>query len=250
MNLKGPIRIGYPEFIFTTIAFALLVFNYTYVQELPQVASDINFSVELIIGGIVMSFLGQTVQRDEEPVTESTEQKILTYYAMSFVGAILLGIFSPKLPGLTTTEILPGALTAIAITYGVLNAVGEEWTFRGFFGNLILSRTRQAPALGCFVDALLFMLFHLFVYGSSPTALFGVFTGGFLICYADYKTKRLVTGMLTHTSINVVAAGLTIVQPVAFSMMMFGQLSLVVALPVFAVSTVSLYAIRKGAIRL
>jgi membrane protease YdiL (CAAX protease family) len=93
------------------------------------------------------------------------------------------------------------------------------------------------------------MLFHLFVYGSDPSSLVAVFVGGFLICYADYKTRRMATGMLTHISVNLVASGLVIVRPVAISLLMFGVVPAIIALPIVGGSIMATAIIKKASLR-
>ncbi len=230
--MNVPIKIGFPEFIVTAIAAIVLVFNYTYVQQDPQIASDILFAVVLIILGFVLSNLGK-FYKQEDHVDAVEERKITYWFTVSLAGSIMISILSPFLnfDTVQTTNLPQNILTTIAITYGILIAVGEEWFFRGFLGNLILSRV-PLPSLGSFLNAIVFMAYHSYVYHDSNAALVAVLFGGYLICYADFKTGRMITGMLTHMSVNLIAVGLKIVTPVAFALMAFHLIPAFVFVPI------------------
>jgi membrane protease YdiL (CAAX protease family) len=89
--------------------------------------------------------------------------------------------------------------------FGIEMALAEEMFFRGVIFNYLIDMLKH-PTIAIVASAIIFMLYHLGVYGGSTSSLIYVFVGGIILAWVTNKSKNLVPAMLAHATNNVLAA--------------------------------------------
>jgi len=150
--------------------------------------------------------------------------KTLTFIAG---GIILILTINFMLNTVFRVAFLQPPLTASAITYSAkfadipiyiynsLFAISEEYLFRGVILYMILS---YLPLNGIALEgasvagsSLAWVIFHFFVYGSSPLILAFVFFSGIVFGVITVYSNNILAASTIHIVNNLVAAGLTVI---------------------------------------
>ncbi len=156
--------------------------------------------------------------------------KVLTFIAG---GIILILTINFMLNAVFRVAFLQPPLSASAITYSAkfadvpiyiynsLFAISEEYLFRGVLLYFIYSYARNITS-GIFLEmisvsgsSLAWVIFHFFVYGSSPLVLAFVFFSGIVFGFITVYSNNILAASAIHITNNLVAAGLTVIKVTA-----------------------------------
>lgn len=163
--------------------------------------------------GVLRIYVNRKVQVDEQ-LSEREKQNIV-YYTLIALLAMLIGglfvenLFQPKVPA--SVNSLASSMPVVATLFTVDMAVCEEQFFRGELFDLFSFRYAAA---GIVVTAIVFALYHLNVYGSSPEDLAYVLVAGVVLAWVGAKTGRVAVPMLAHVLNNLL--GIVALIPVVF----------------------------------
>jgi membrane protease YdiL (CAAX protease family) len=94
--------------------------------------------------------------------------------------------------------------------YTLLFAIAEEYLFRAVIMYWILNYMRN-QFIAIIGSSLLWVIFHLFVYGSAPLVLAFVFFTGLIFGFTTLYSRSILVASTVHGINNVLAAGLTII---------------------------------------
>jgi membrane protease YdiL (CAAX protease family) len=183
-------------------------------------------TVTVVLFPVILLLMGYVGERrfrknigDEGEVGESDNPRKLPFsqialYSGAALAAILAtGYYVSYLP-LTEMASLP-ALDGFL--YSTSMAVAEEYFFRGFILDMLLSITIPVGSfkfLGQFVNnnyvkigfsAVVFMGYHWARYGTAMDSLAYVLVGGFALGLVNYRLKRLSPSIIAHGLNNVIA---------------------------------------------
>jgi len=166
---------------------------------------DVSFSTAfpafLLLGGLVMQrYLYKRIE--EDPEIDDEEATGIAYYTMFALLGIGVGslfvsrtlfIFPATIQG--GTGVLMLGLFSLNVLHGVLMAISEEVFFRGvflqFFSPLGMGASISAAAL-------IGIIYHLRVYGTTGTGLYYVGLAWVTFGYVSWKTKRLSPILIAH----------------------------------------------------
>lgn len=95
------------------------------------------------------------------------------------------------------------------------------------------------------LNALLFMLAHLYVYGDQPLLLLSAFIAGVILGAAYYITENFLVNVVAHLMNNAAAAS-TVVQNSVLSTMQFDAISAILSIALVTVITIVLLYTAKG----
>ncbi len=183
----------------------------------------------LLMFGVVgtaftLRYLGKKPTQGYAPVTTDEDGfKIGLGVLLALILFILSNKFVPQLSVVTLGSLsiytffgtFAFSITTVAeqvnaLLFSVfLIPVSEETFFRGFIANLMIGNNKGGPRafVGLILQAGIFMLFHVGVYGFTD-ALLVIFADGLIIGAIDLETQRLSTGTLAHMLNNLLAYGL------------------------------------------
>ena len=123
---------------------------------------------------------------------------------LGFIGIMLTAWLAPNV---FKASIAPEGLSVMdARLFAVMMAVAEETFFRGFLMSWFMRQFSNIP-LAIMLQALVFGIYHMAVYGSTPTLMLYVIIAGGILGFIAWRTNRLSTSILTHAAINFLAVG-------------------------------------------
>jgi membrane protease YdiL (CAAX protease family) len=93
--------------------------------------------------------------------------------------------------------------------YTLLFAISETYLFQGVILYWILMYVPN-PFVAIGGSSLLWMTFHLFVYGETPLVLAFIFFTGLILGFITVETRNVLAATTIHGVNNLVAAGLTV----------------------------------------
>jgi membrane protease YdiL (CAAX protease family) len=179
--------------ILTALACFILIYLATFEQTFI-----ILFPTVLLVTGIVLQFY---LARKVEVVDGLAESagNIGFYTLIALAGITIASFVSPAISYLPKME-----LTGVdAMLYAVLIAVAEEQFFRGAILNFLLTLTDSTVAI--FSSAVIFMVYHFAVYGTSTLNLVYVLIGGLALSWVAYRSGRLSPSILAHVLNNILS---------------------------------------------
>ena len=188
-----PIRQDPISLAASAIAITELVFLSVFPGDLQ---TDRIIAALILVSGLVMQRYFKIDA--QEGIDSQGRSNIFVYSAIAVVIFFILNIYVPKLP--LSVEAVIGTNVVPDKMFELLIAVSEEQFFRGFLGNLLITRTNAG--IGIFMDGLIFMVYHFAVYGSSASSLGIVFGAGITLMFIDWKTGRVSPSILAHVINN------------------------------------------------
>ena len=160
-------------------------------------------AILLTVGLALMIVSEGRVPPEDTYVSESEGWTIIKYFGIGFIGIVLVAWLSPAL--FRPASIIPKSLSITDMRlFGVLMAVAEETFFRGFLMNWLINQFGSATT-GILLQALIFAVYHIAVYGSSFATLLYVLIAGLILGYVAWRSGRLSSSMLAHSLINFIA---------------------------------------------
>lgn len=155
----------------------------------------------LLLSGLVLQlYMRGKISHDED--MDAGEAKDLLKYTL--IGLVGIGIGSLVSHGLFK----PPQPLALAVydqaMYGTLYAVAEERFFRGAFTSFLAWKIHTS-FLVALLSGLIFSVYHLGVYQSSPEAMTYVMFAGIILTYTVLKSGRLSPSILAHITNNLMA---------------------------------------------
>lgn len=160
----------------------------------------VQFLMVFELVGVVMMFISGTL-RFQFSITKSAFDTDLVYVVANFAGFFLLNLLvPPSAPLLLRQSVSPGNPFVT-----VMIGIPEETLFRGWLAPWLANISHTGPLGGSFMQAILFAVYHLFVYGDSPALLGIVFAAGFITGYTAIKTKVLSVTMFDHLANNFIS---------------------------------------------
>jgi len=156
-------------------------------KRLPDVDTAIDDTQALHIGiGVLVALFGFSLFNAFIP--QLSLVKTDTIQIKSFYGVFVFSIAGV-------------VATAGAFLFTVIQIpTAEENFFRGFLANLFVER--NGPFIGLLVQAAVFMVFHIPVYGYSWQNLGIIYAAGLTIGGIDVATGTISTGLLAHVGNN------------------------------------------------
>jgi len=184
------------------IAAIMIMLYFIFVVQLLELMI---YPMLLVVGTLALRiFVNRKVLRDEE--LEPPEIKsIFIYYLIALVG---IGIGSWFISGLYhfpfEKYLVTVKLTMMdAWLFTCLMAIVETQFFQGEL--LEYMSGTMSPSLAVIASALVFMAYHLGVYGTLPENLLYVFIGGLSLAYVTVQSKRLSPALLAHITNNLLS---------------------------------------------
>jgi membrane protease YdiL (CAAX protease family) len=164
----------------------------------------------LVLSLVFRVYINKKLHKDEE-LDEAEGKSILTYYIVALFGLVLgslvvKGLYNfPYEKYLTDTPIMSAFLLdpSSQWVFTTVMAITEEWFFRGEL--LEFLTYRLPPGLASFVSALVFMSYHLGVYGTSFENLMYILVGGIGLAIAVTRSRRLEPSLFAHITNNLMA---------------------------------------------
>jgi len=159
----------------------------------------------LLVGVLALRiFVNRKVLRDEE--LEPPEIKsIFLYYLIALVGIGIGSWFIQGLYNFPFEEYLTA--TKLDMTnvwlFTCLMAIVETQFFQGEL--LEFLSNSMSPALAVIGSALVFMAYHLGVYGTQPENLLYVFIGGLSLAYVTLQSRRISPAIMAHITNNLLS---------------------------------------------
>ncbi len=192
---NGIIRQDSLSKILIIISVSLLLFMSTFNVELLTKSL---FAVSLILGGLTLSLV--TKEYAEDNNIDLGERNQIFIYSIIALGTVLfLSTIVPAIPLVELAQIP----FSIIVLFGLLIAVAEEVFFRGFLLNFLIGKAGNI--FGIFGSALIFAIYHLNVYGTSPQNLIFVFGAGIILGFIAFRSRRVSTVMIAHIMNNLFA---------------------------------------------
>ena len=192
---NGIIRQDSLSKILIIISVSLLLFMSTFNVELLTKSL---FAVSLILGGLTLSLI--TKEYSEDNNIDLGERNQIFIYSIIALGTVLfLSTIVPAIPLVELAQIP----FSIIVLFGLLIAVAEEVFFRGFLLNFLIGKAGNI--FGIFGSALIFAIYHLNVYGTSPQNLIFVFGAGIILGFIAFRSRRVSTVMIAHIMNNLFA---------------------------------------------
>lgn len=152
-----------------------------------------NFLLGMGVVAIVMMLISGVFSLAPGTNLKTFSNQVL-YIGMSFGGFLLLNaVVRPTVP-----IFFPQSLATANNFVTLVIAIPEELLFRGWLTPWIGNISKTGIAGGAIGSGFLFMVYHLFVYGTDLSALIIVFLAGVIQGIAAIKTGRLSTTMTTH----------------------------------------------------
>ena len=192
---NGIIRQDSLSKILIIISVSLLLFMSTFNVELLTKSL---FAVSLILGGLTLSLV--TKEYAEDNNIDLGERNQIFIYSIIALGTVLF--LSTIVPAIHLVE-LAQIPFSIIVLFGLLIAVAEEVFFRGFLLNFLIGKAGNI--FGIFGSALIFAIYHLNVYGTSPQNLIFVFGAGIILGFIAFRSRRVSTVMIAHIMNNLFA---------------------------------------------
>ena len=181
---------------FTVLAFAELIFLATFTG---QIATASLIAAVILAAGLVLDRLSK-FDSEDATVTEQARGQIIQYVGISVLVFVALDNFIYALPAFVTVS-STGLDWFQAHLFGILIAVAEEQFFRGFLMNWLMVKTRTL-VVAYLMDGLIFAVYHLAVYGTSPANLAIVFGAGVTLAVVDWKAQRVSPSIIAHVINN------------------------------------------------
>ena len=191
--MNVPIKQDPISLIASAIAITELVFLSVFPGDL-QIDSII--AILILISGLVMQRYFKVDA--QEGIDDKAKSQVFVYSSVAVVIFFILNIYVPKLP-LSVESVIGNAFLPDKM-FELLIAVAEEQFFRGFLANLLITRTNAG--IGILMDAIIFAVYHLAVYGNSPADLGIIFGAGLTLAFIDYKTGRVSPSIIGHVINN------------------------------------------------
>lgn len=168
--------------------------------------ASVNLSTFLLSmeGTAVILMLISGVFSVSPSVSKTVFNKQLLYIAASFAGFFVLNLVVPPTAPIFFKQSLASANNFTT----VMISVPEETLFRGWLAPWLANVSRTGVIGGALGSAAIFMVYHLFVYGTNPAALLIVFGAGAIEGFAALKTGRLSTTLANHLGNNFISVGL------------------------------------------
>lgn len=179
------------------VAVALTLFLYLAVGLEPLITP-----ILLLSGAVILRVYVHMRKVKEDVKITPKETTNIVYYAMLALlgmvvgGMFIEGLYIPPVPTALTSLALTMPLVLTAFTF--LMVISEELFFRGEMFDLVASRSKFAISTAIILSAVLFTLYHLFVYARDTESLAYVFVGGTMLSWSAWKTHRLLTPMVAH----------------------------------------------------
>lgn len=186
------------------VALAFLCFVYVAIVQ-KSIGAEIMVPLLMIFGGLTLG-LGTGSIKNDLMTTSKEFYDGLLWFTISFGAITTLQIGAASLlshlPFNVTFDVMNLKL------YGVLIAIAEELCFRGFvlpwFSTVV---GPFGPYFGIPISAGAWSIYHLYVYGTEPTALMLVFMVGIILGFIAWSKQRLWIFMGAHALVNLVAMG-------------------------------------------
>jgi len=173
MASTSPLKVGLTDMFLITISVLLFSYLSVFYDAIPTLAAKSQIGMSLLIAGLVMSVLFVGVQV-EGAFLPGWKQNLLWFgvaIASLLLGSAVLGRFNFG----TTIAVPP----EVSIAFGLQMAVAEEVFFRGFLASFFSRYVfRGGLIIGAFMSALVWTVYHFYVYGTSVATLAFVFVVG------------------------------------------------------------------------
>lgn len=168
------------------------------------------FPALLLIAGFVGEHLVERSKTkiEQDPTVSHREWVSIGFYSLiAICGIFMVG------SAINFSAIVPAELTQTdGLVFTSAIAIGEGMFFHGFILDALLSYRYPAnlgvfgsPYIAMFLTASIFAVYHLQRYGGNWDLMGYVFAGGFLMAYANYKSRRISPSMIAHWVNNVIA---------------------------------------------
>jgi len=181
------------------VASTVLISSYLYVD----VGDAIFFPMFLPIAGIALRHYLVGIQ-------ESVDDDYISPQGANSAILVVLGVLAIGIGGLLGKNLLStieGLSVVGASLYVTLIAIGEEQFFRGFvyewFRKLV-----KLPTFAMLGSALIFMVYHSWIYGGDPSTMGYVFAAGVVLAYVCQITNRLWPSCFIHIIVNLISVGI------------------------------------------
>jgi len=159
----------------------------------------------LLVGVLALRvFVNRKILRDDE--LEPPEIKsIIIYYLLALVGIGLGSWFIQGLYNFPFEKYLATTKLDVidAWLFTCLMAIVETQFFQGEL--LEFLSNSMSPALAVIASALIFMSYHLGVYGTQPENLLYVFIGGLSLAYVTLQSRRISPAIMAHITNNLLS---------------------------------------------
>ena len=162
----------------------------------------------LLLAAIALDPLATKGDDDVED-TDSEDFKLIIGYTVAAIAVFYaLALFVPVIPSQLLKQLsVAGPLSAISVggIFLIQIAVAEAEFFHRFLTNVFVSRISFLgfPAVGGVAA-----VYHLFVYGDSPTNLVIVFGAFSTLAFISWHTGRVSPVMIAHVVNNGISSGL------------------------------------------
>jgi membrane protease YdiL (CAAX protease family) len=158
------------------------------------------FLLEFEFAGIIMAFVSG-VLRILPSISRSAFDTQLIYIVANFAGFFVLNLaVPPTTPLLFRQSVSPGNPFVT-----VMIAVPEESVFRLWLAPWLGNVSKTGALGGSFMSAILFAVYHLFVYGTHPVLLGIVFGAGLITAFSALKTRVLSVTIIDHLANNFIS---------------------------------------------
>jgi membrane protease YdiL (CAAX protease family) len=188
----------------SVIVIAISLYTFIGLNSVHQQTAG--YILGLALAGLTMMMVANGL-KVEPNVSGKEQRESVKDFTLAFATILLSNGVIDVLPaGLLSVSGSPGVIL------GVMTGVAEETWFRGFLTPWLANQLKGLYGgsfyPGVFAQALLFMVYHSFVYASNINALTIVFLSGAVLGYIDLKAQRLFPSIAAHCLVNALAFGL------------------------------------------
>jgi len=217
-RVSGPRGFGWRDYFdilsFLFIAVALVVSMFLLVGY--QVHIIIGFigvlAVVMIVAGIVIRVPFASFGYDPYVSAEEFSGIVYPSVIASALLSVVIGVVS-AIAGFSLIPFLYASQEAVridkvtAFVIYIVMAIAEETFFAfGLTGSLLsISRDRRFAPVAIVITAVIFAIYHVFVYGGG-TLLIIMFIGRIFFSWVYVETRRVSASMITHITMNALAS--------------------------------------------
>jgi membrane protease YdiL (CAAX protease family) len=191
LQTRATVKVDTIALGFIVLAFALYMFLGL---SSPQSMLTDGFIITITIAGLVLMQVNRQFSEDTSFRFFSND---LYWFIASIIAISFVNFLSGEIGNLLPAAVQFSGDVRVSI---VLIGVMEETVFRGFFTPWLVNRLGLYA--GLISQALLFMIYHAFVYGNNVTALIFVFGAGIVLGFAAIRTQRLSIPMAAHILVD------------------------------------------------
>ena len=180
------------------VASTVLISSYLYID----VGGDIFIPMFMPIAGIALRHYLVGVQ---DPVDDD----YISPQGANSAILVVLGVLAIGMGGLLGKNLLStieGLSVVGAGLYVTLIAIGEEQFFRGFLYEWLRNLVKH-PTFAILGSALIFMVYHSWIYGGDLSTMGYVFVAGVVLAYVCQLTNRLWPACFIHIIVNLLSVG-------------------------------------------